>query len=189
MATQKEQWKKDLPLSILTIALIVALFFYDDGSYLVVGAVPGVVVLAIWLGRCFERATPDDKFHFFHAWKIPDPTTRGALWLISAFDGVLHSIRAVAVFALVEMASKLSFDVSGSLAATVAVVVMAAATPAGYWSYRRRYEPVDGAGGSLLRYVGKSDLTFREKCGLAIAAIAGVIALPVALPLWLARFA
>ena len=189
MATQKEQWKKDLPLSLITIALIVALFFYDDGSYLVVGAVAGVVVLAIWLGRCFERATPEDKFHFFHAWKIPDPAAGGVIWLLSAFDGVLYSIRAVAIFALVEMASKLSLDVSGALAATVAVVVMAAATPASYWSYRRRYESVDGANGSLLRYIGESDLTFREKCGLAIAAIAGAIALPAAAPLWLARFA
>ena len=189
MATQKEQWKKGLPVSLITIALIVALFFYDDGSYLVIGVLPGVVVLSIWLGRCFERGTPDDKFDFFHPWKIPDPASSGAIWLISAFDGVLHSIRAVAIFALIEMASKLSIEVSGALAATVAVVVMAAATPAGYWSYRRMYEPVDGAGGSLLRYVGKSDLTFREKCGLAIAAIAGVIALTVAIPFWLARFA
>lgn len=190
MATQKGQWNKDILISLLTIALIIALIFYDDGSYLVVGAVAGVVVLAIWLGRCFKRATPDDKFHFFHAWKIPDPTTRGAIWLISAFDGVLYSLQSAAIFALVEMTSKLSLDVSGSLAATVAVVVMAAATPAGYWSYRRRYKAIAGAnGGRLLRYVGESDLTFREKCGLAIAAIAGVIALSAAAPLWLARFA
>ena len=189
MATQKGQRNKDLLISILTIALIIALLFYDDGSYLVVGAVAGVVVLAVWLGRCFKRATPDDKFHFFHAWKIPDPATSGMIWLIAAFDGVLYSLQSAAIFALVEMASKLSLDVSGSLAATVAVVVMAAATPAGYWSYRRRYKAIAGANGDrLLRYAGESDLTFREKCGVALAIVCGVIALHVAMLLRLIWF-
>ena len=182
---------KEYLLTAIAVAFIVALFFYDGGSYLVVGAIPGVAVLSFWLGRWFERRTPADKFHFFQLWKIPDPTTRGAIWLIAAFDGALHTIRTVAILALVSVASSqsLSLDVSGSLAATFAAMFMALATLGSYWRYRRRYEPVAETGGIVLRYAGKSDLTFREKCGLT-AAIVGVMFgfAPATILLWLIWF-
>ena len=182
---------KEYLVTAIAVAFIVALFFYDGGSYLVVGAALGVAVLSFWLGRWFERRTPADKFHFFQLWRIPDPTTRGAIWLIAAFDGALHTIRAVAILALVSVASSqsLSLDVSGSLAATIAAMIMALATLASYWRYRRRYEPIAETGGIVLRYAGKSDLTFREKCGLTLAIIGVMFGFaPAAILLWLILF-
>ena len=183
---------KEYPVTAIAVALIVALFFYDGGTYLASGAIVGVGVLSYWMGRWFERRTPADKFHFFQLWKIPDPTTRGAIWLIAAFDGALHSVRAVAIFALVSAASNqsLSPDMSGSLAATIAAMVMALATLGSYWAYRRRYEPVAETGGLILRYAGKPDLTFREKCGLTLATICAMfVVFPATLLLWLVWFA
>ena len=182
---------KEYLLTAIAVAFIVALFFYDGGSYLVLGVIPGVAVLSFWLGRWFERRTPADKFHFFQLWKIPDPTTRGAIWLIAAFDGTLHTIRVVAILALVSVASSqsLSLTVSGSLAATIAAMVMALATLSSYWRYRRRYEPIAETGGIVLRYAGKPDLTFREKCGLTLAIIGVTFGFaPATILLWLIWF-
>ena len=182
---------KEYPLTVIAVAFIAALFFYDGGSYLVVGVIPGVAVLSFWLGRWFERRTPADKFHFFQLWKIPDPTTRGAIWLIAAFDGALHTIRVVAILALASAASSqsLSLDISGSFAAVIAVMIMALATPGSYWRYRRRYEPIAETGGIVLRYAGKSDLTFREKSGLTLAIIGVTFGFtPAAVILWLVWF-
>ena len=178
---------KEYLLTAIAVAFIVALFFYDGGSYLVVGAALGVAVLSFWLGRWFERRTPADKFHFFQLWKIPDPTTRGAIWLIAAFDGALHTIRAVAILALVSMASSqsLSLGVSVSFVATLAAMVMALATPGSYWRYRRRYEPIAETGGLVLRYAGRSDLSYREKCGLTAALVVSVFVVwPATLMVW-----
>ena len=182
---------KEYPVTAIAVALIVALFFYDGGNYLASGAIVGVGVLSYWLGRWFERRTPADKFHFFQPWKIPDPTTRAAIWLIAAFDGALHSVRAVAIFALVSAASSqsLSLDMPGSLAAAIAAMIMALATLGSYWAYRRRYEPVAETGGLLLRYAGRSDLTFREKCGLTLAIVAAMFfVFPATILLWLVWF-
>ena len=182
---------KEYPVTAIAVALIVALFFYDGGNYLASGAIVGVGVLSYWLGRWFKRRTPADKFHFFQLWKIPDPTTRGAIWLIAAFDGALHSVRVVVIFALVSMASSqsLSPDMSGSLAATIAAMVMALATLVSYWAYRRRYEPIAETGGLVLRYAGKSDLTFREKCGLTLATVGAMFfVFPATMLLWLIWF-
>ena len=41
---------KEYLLTAIAVAFIVALFFYDGGSYLVVGVIPGVAVLSFWLG-------------------------------------------------------------------------------------------------------------------------------------------
>ena len=182
---------KEYPVTGAAVALIVALFFYDGGAYLASGAIIGVGVLSYWLGRWFERRTPADKFHFFQLWKIPDPTTRGAIWLIAAFDGALHTIRAVAILALVSMASSqsLSLTISGSFVATIAAMFMALATLGSYWRYRRQYEPIAETGGIVLRYAGKSDLTFREKCGLTLAIIGVMFGFaPATLLLWLIWF-
>ena len=182
---------KEYPLTIIAVAFIAALFFYDGGNYLIVGVPPAVAVLSFWLGRWFERRTPADKFHFFQLWKIPDPTTRGAIWLIAAFDGALHTIRVVAILALVSAASSqsLSLDISVSFAATIAAMVMALATLGSYWRYRRRYEPIAETGGIVLRYAGKSDLTFREKSGLTLAIIGVTFGFtPAAVILWLVWF-
>ena len=150
------------------------------------GGLAVAVALLIWLGRRFERMTPADKFDFFHAWKIPDPATRGTLWLISTFDGALYAVIAVVVFALVDMAFSRSFDISVSLAATIAVSVMASGTLGRYWRYRRRYEPIDE---TSLRYAGESSLTFREKCGVALAIIGVIIAWHAGLLVYLIWFA
>ena len=182
---------KEYPVTAIAVALIVALFFYDGGTYLASGAIIGVGVLSYWLGRWFERRTPADKFHFFQLWKIPDPTTRGAIWLIAAFDGALHTIRAVAILALVSVASSqsLSLDVSVSFVAILAAMFMVLATPGSYWRYRRRYEPIAETGGLVLRYAGKSDLTFREKCGLTLAIVGVMFGFaPATILLWLIWF-
>ena len=182
---------KEYPVTAIAVALIVALFFYDGGNYLASGAIVGVGVLSYWLGRWFERRTPADKFHFFQPWKIPDPTTRAAIWLIAAFDGALHSVRAVAIFALVSAASSqsLSLNMPGSLAAAIAAMIMALATLGSYWAYRRRYEPIAETGGLILRYAGRSDLTFREKCGLALAIVGVMFGFaPATILLWLVWF-
>ena len=165
-------------LAGVIVALLAALVFSATGSYLLAGGTAGVAAFSIWLARLFERMTPPDKFHFFQLWKIPDPTTRGTLWLISAFDGALYAVIAVVgsivAIALADMAGGRAIGVSGSLAATVALVAMAAGTVSRYWRYyRHRYEPMEETGG-LLRYAGESPLTFREKCGAALA-IGGVI--------------
>ena len=182
---------KEYPVTAIAVALIVALFFYDGGNYLASGAIVGVGVLSYWLGRWFERRTPADKFHFFQPWKIPDPTTRGAIWLIAAFDGALHSVRAVAILALVSVASSqsLSLDVSVSFVAILAAMLMALATLGSYWAYRRRYEPIAETGGLILRYAGKPDLTFREKCGLTLAIVGVMFGFaPATLLIWLVWF-
>ena len=179
---------KEYLLTAIAVAFIVALFFYDGGSYLVVGMIPGVAVLSFWLGRWFERRTPADKFHFFQLWKIPDPTTRGTLWLISAFDGALYVVGAVAALALSTMAFSGSLAISASIVATVAASTMASGTLSRYWRYRRSYEPIAETGGLLLRYEGESDLTFREKCGVALATVGVIIAWHVGLLRYLIWF-
>ena len=179
-------------LAVVIVAFLAALVSSVTGNYFLAGGMAGVGVLAIWLGRRFERMTPADKFHFFQPWKIPDPTTRGTLWLISAFDGALYAVIAVVMsivaIALADMAGGRAIGVSGSLAATVALVSMASGTLSRYWRYRRRYEPIAETGGLLLRYAGESPLTFREKCGVALAIVGGVIALHVTMLLWLIWF-
>lgn len=176
--------KRAIPLA--AIALVAAFVIYDTATYLFLGVLTGVVILAIWLDRWIKPRTPADKFSFFHLWRIPDPAARGAIWLIAAFDGALNAARAVAIFALLEMASNLSLSVTGSLSATVAIAVMALATVGGYWRYRRRYGIIADTGGRLLRYAGRRPLTFREKCGLAAAMGGGIIAMPFAMLHWLA---
>ena len=170
--------------AVIIIALLAALVFSATGSWLLAGGMAGVAAFLVWTARLFERMTPADKFHFFQLWKIPDPTTRGTLWLISAYDGALFAalfaIGYVAVFALMDAAPfSRSLDISVSFAARVAVWIMAAGTVSRYWRYRRRYEPIAETGGLLLRRTDESSLTFREKWGLALAvggvAIAGYV--------------
>lgn len=179
-------------LAVVIVALLAALVFLVTENYLLASGMAGVGVLAIWLGRRFERMTPADKFHFFQPWKIPDPTTRGTLWLISAFDGALYAVIAVVMsivaIALADMAGGRAIGVSGSLAATVALASMASGTLSRYWRYRRRYEPIVETGGLLLRYAGESPLTFREKCGLALATFGVVIACYVGAMVYLLWF-
>ena len=176
---------KKYAIPLMTVALVAAFVIYDPAAYLFLGVMAGVVILAVWFERWTTRRTPADKFSFFHLWKIPDPAARGAIWLIAAFDGALSAVQVAVVFALLEMTSNLSLSVTGSLSATVAIAVMALATVGGYWRYRRRYEPIDGMGGRLLRYAGERPLTFREKCGLAAAIGGGIIAMPFAMLQWL----
>ena len=174
------------------VAVVAALVFRGaPGIFplILAGGLAVAVALLIWLGRRFERMTPADKFDFFHAWKIPDPATRGAIWLIAAFDGALYAVIAVVVFALVYMAFSRSFDISVSPAATIAVSVMASGTLGRYWRYRRRYEPIAETGGPSLRYAGESSLTFREKCGVALAIIGVIIAWHAGLLIYLIWFA
>lgn len=161
--------------AVVIIALLAALVFSATGSYFLAGGMAGAAALSIGLARLFERMTPPDKFHFFQPWKIPDPTTRGTLWLISAFDGALYAVLFVAVFALMDAALfSGSLDISVPFSARIAITVLAAGTVSRYWRYRRRYEPVSETGGLPLRYAGESSLTFREKCGVALA-IGGVV--------------
>ena len=175
--------------AVIIIALIAAFVFSATGSYLLAGGTAGVAALSIWLARLFERMTPPDKFHFFQPWKIPDPTTRGTLWLISAFDGALYAVLSAASATLAIMAFSGSLDISVSLAAMVALSTMAGGTLSRYWRYRRRYEPVAETGGLLLRYAGESSpLTFREKCGLALATVGVIIAWLVGLLIYVAWF-
>ena len=180
-------------LAVALIALIAAFVFSATGSYLLAVGTAGAAAFLIWLARLFERMTPPDKFHFFQLWKIPDPTTRGTLWLISAFDGALYAVIAVVgsivAIALADMAGGRAIGVSGSLASTVALASMAAGTVSRYWRYRRRYEPMEETGGLLLRYAGESPpLTFREKCGVALATVGVIIAWLVGLLVYVAWF-
>ena len=180
-------------LAVALIALIAALVFSATGSYFLAGGMAVVAAFSIWLARLFERMTPPDKFHFFQLWKIPDPTTRGTLWLISAFDGALYAVIAVVgsivAIALADMAGGRAIGVSGSHASTVALAAMAAGTVSRYWRYRRRYEPAAETGGLLLRCAGESPpLTFREKCGLALATVGVIIAWLVGLLVYAAWF-
>ena len=173
----------------VAVALVVYIAGYVAGDYILAGAASVAIVLSVWLARWFERRTPADKFHFFQLWKIPDPTTRGTLWLISAFDGALYVVGAVAALALTNMAFSRSLDISVSLVPVVAASTMASGTLSGYWRYRRRYEPISETGGLLLRYVGDSDLTFREKCGVALATVGVIIAWYAWMLLYLLWFA
>ena len=181
--------KKEYLTAGVAVALVVYIAGYVAGDYILAGAASVAIVLSVWLARWFERRTPADKFHFFQLWKIPDPTTRGTLWLISAFDGALYVVGAVAAFALSTMAFSGSLDIPASLVATVAASTMVSGTLSRYWRYRRRYEPISETGGLLLRYVGDSDLTFREKCGVALATVGVIIAWHVGLLLYLIWFA
>ena len=180
---------KENLLAVIAVALVVYIAGYVAGDYILAGAASVAIVLSVWLARWFERRTPADKFHFFQPWKIPDPTTRGTLWLISAFDGALYVVGAVASLALTTMAFSGSLDIPVSLVAVVAASTMASGTLSRYWRYRRRYEPIAETGGLLLRYEGESDLTFREKCGVALATVGIIIALHVGLLLWVIWFA
>ena len=186
--TKPKMPRSEYIFAVIIAALIAWIVFRATGSWLIAGGVAGFVASLVWMGRLFERMTPADKFHFFQPWKIPDPTTRGTIWLISAYDGALCAVAYIAVSALMDMAFSRSLDISAAFAARIAVVAMAAGTVGGYWRYRRLYEPIAETGGLLLRYAGESPLTFREKCGVAAAIVGGVIAGHVGLLIYLLWF-
>ena len=167
----------------LAIALAVALAVYGGVlpaiglvENLVLIALAGFIAFAVWFDRrVVKRLTPADKFSILHPWKIPDPAARREIWRIAVFDGALNAGLTAVIFTLAGM-TNLQLGLSGWIMAALVPAIMALATAAGYWRYRRRYDIIADTGSRLLRYAGERPMTFREKCQVAAAIVGGIIA-------------
>ena len=175
----------------LIIALLTWHIYYLSSNYLVAGALGGVFVLAFALQNLFERLKPPDRFHILQPWRIPDPTSRGTLWLLAAFDALLYLPVYVAFAVSLAVVVHLAVVFIG-----LAVTTMLIGTMLGrYWRMRRQYETAlnrgqeEGHGGHL-SYVGPSDLNRNERWAIGVAT-AGLIAAwfltPLLLVLWISR--
>ena len=121
-------------------------------NYLAAGALGGVSVLALALQYLVERLKPPDRFHILQPWRIPDPTSRGTLWLLAAFDALLYLPVYVAFAVFLVVVPEFSAVLTGVTAMSVLVIIFVQR----YWRMRRQYEPAlnrgeeKGHGGHLV---------------------------------------
>ena len=167
-----------LGLVVAQSAWMIASQSLAHGKYFPIALLSVFVAAAIVMAY-LERKCRGEKFHFYHLWRIPALTTRGVLWLIAGFDAMV----TVMIFAIVMVSVGVAFSrLNIASLLPIAAILMVSLVAYEYWLMRRLYEPVPvgepvSEKRALLRYMGYSQPSWRERLLLTLLFVAMVFVL------------